>query len=55
LQSGFAVQISGYPMHRQEVIEAEPHVLQNEIAYWTIYTKKESDPIQMVIQSLPRY
>ena len=55
LQSGYAVQISGYPMHRQEVIEAEPHVLQNEIAYWTIYTKKESDPIQMVIQSLPRY
>lgn len=55
LHSGYAIQISGYPMLKQEVIEAEPHVLQNEIAYWTIYTKKDTDPIQMVIQSLPRY
>jgi hypothetical protein len=55
LESGFAVQISGYPMLKQEVIEAEPHVLQNNIAYWTIYTKRDTDPIQRVIQSLPRY
>ena len=55
LHSGYAIQISGYPMHKQEVIEAEPHVLQNEVAYWTIYTKKDTDPIQRVIQSLPRY
>ena len=55
LQSGYAIQISGYPMLKQEVIEAEPHVLQNEVAYWTIYTKKDTDPIQLVIQSLPRY
>lgn len=55
LLSGYAIQISGYPMHKQEVIEAEPHVLQNEVAYWTIYTKKDTDPIQRVIQSLPRY
>ena len=55
LESGYAVQVSGYPMLRQEVIEAEPHVLQNNIAYWTIYTKRDTDPIQRVIQSLPRY
>ena len=55
LVSGFAVQTSGYPMLKQEVIEAEPHVLQNNVAYWTIYTKRDTDPIQRVIQSLPRY
>ena len=52
LQSGYAITISGYPMHKQEVIEAEPHVLQNETAYWTIYTKKDNDPIQNIIRSL---
>jgi len=52
LQSGYAITISGYPMHKQEVIEAEPHVLQNETAYWTIYTKKDNDPIQQIIRSL---
>ena len=55
LQSGYAVQISGYPMLKQEVIEAEPHVLQNNVAYWTIYTKRDTDPIQITIQSLARY
>jgi hypothetical protein len=52
LQSGYAIVISGYPMHKQEVIEAEAHVLQNETAYWTIYTKKDNDPIQQIIRSL---
>lgn len=52
LESGFAIQISGYPVHTQEVIAVEPRVLQNEIAYWTIYTKKDKDPIQIMIQSL---
>ena len=52
LQSGYAIVISGYPLHKQEVIEAEPHVLQNETAYWTIYTKKDNDPIQNIIRSL---
>jgi hypothetical protein len=37
---------------KQEVIEAEAHVLQNETAYWTIYTKKDNDPIQNIIRSL---
>ena len=55
LQSGYAVQVSGYPMHRQEVIIAEPRVLQNQTAYWVIYTKKDEDPAQRIIQSLPRY
>jgi hypothetical protein len=55
LESGYAVQISGYSMLKQEVIEAEPHVLQNNIAYWTIYTKRDTDPIQITIQSLARY
>lgn len=52
LQSGYAIVISGYPLHKQEVIEAEAHVLQNETAYWTIYTKKDNDPIQQIIRSL---
>jgi hypothetical protein len=52
LQSGYAIVISGYPLHKQEVIEAEAHVLQNETAYWTIYTKKDNDPIQNIIRSL---
>jgi len=39
-------------MLRQEVIAAEPHTLQNEVAYWTIYTKRENDPILLTVQSL---
>jgi hypothetical protein len=52
LISGYAIAISGYPMLRQEVIASEPHTLQNEVAYWTIYTKRENDPILMTVQSL---
>ena len=52
LISGFAIAISGFPVLRQEVIASEPHTLQNQVAYWTIYTKRDNDPILLTVQSL---
>jgi hypothetical protein len=52
LISGFAIAISGFPTLRQEVIASEPHTLQNQVAYWTVYTKRDNDPILLTVQSL---
>ena len=54
LTSGTSIAISGFPEVKLRVFESEPHILQNQLTYYTIYcTNTDNDPVHNINSMFP--
>ena len=54
LTSGTSIAISGFPEVKLKVFENEPHIIQNQLTYYTIYcTNAAEDPIHRINSMFP--